>query len=95
MKWVVRGPRTGEQGLEPTVTELEVPSPGPGELVVEMAACGLCGTDLEKMRGEYTASMPVIGHEAVGTVAAVGRGVKAFRAGDRVFPHHHVPDYTC
>ena len=95
MKSVVLGPRAGEQGLEPTVTELEVPSPGPGELVVEMAACGLCGTDLEKMRGEYTASMPVIGHEAVGTVAAVGRGVKAFRAGDRVFPHHHVPDYTC
>ena len=77
------------------VVESEVPSPAPGEMVVAMAACGLCGTDLEKMRGEYTASMPVIGHEAVGTVAAVGEGVGGFRAGDRVFPHHHVPDYSC
>ena len=63
--------------------------------MVKMAACGMCGTDLEKMRGEYTASMPVIGHEAVGEIAAVGKGVKSLRTGDRVFPHHHVPDYTC
>lgn len=77
------------------MSELDVPSPGPGDLVVRMSACGLCGTDLEKMRGEYTASLPVVGHEAVGTVSAVGRGVKGFAEGDRVFPHHHVPDYTC
>ncbi|MDG7007148.1 MAG: alcohol dehydrogenase catalytic domain-containing protein [Nitrososphaerota archaeon] len=95
MKSVVLRPRSGEQSLEPTVTESEVPAPGAGELVVRMAACGLCGTDLEKMRGEYTASMPVIGHEAVGTVAAVGKGAGGFRVGDRVFPHHHVPDYSC
>jgi L-iditol 2-dehydrogenase len=64
-------------------------------LVVRMAASGLCGTDLEKMRGQYTASMPVLGHEAVGVVTAVGEGVGGFKAGDRVFPHHHVPDYEC
>ena len=77
------------------VTELEPPVPGRGEMVVEMKACGLCGTDIEKIRGEYTASLPVIGHEAVGTVAAVGEGVAGFRVGDRVFPHHHVPCYEC
>ncbi|MDE1854184.1 MAG: alcohol dehydrogenase catalytic domain-containing protein [Thaumarchaeota archaeon] len=60
-----------------------------------MAACGLCGTDLEKMRGEYTASAPVVGHEAVGTISAVGVGVSGYRVGERVFPHHHVPDYSC
>jgi len=60
-----------------------------------MKACGLCGTDLEKIRGEYTASAPVIGHEAVGLVEVMGRGTEGFEEGDRVFPHHHVPDYTC
>jgi len=72
-----------------------VPVPGPGELVVRMEACGFCGTDLEKMRGEYTASMPLLGHEAVGVVSAVGKGVSSFKRGDRVFPHHHVPCYEC
>jgi L-iditol 2-dehydrogenase len=47
------------------------------------------------MRGEYTASMPVLGHEAAGVVSAVGDGVTTFREGDRVFPHHHVPCYDC
>jgi L-iditol 2-dehydrogenase len=95
VKSVVLKPRPGGRGLEPTIVESDNPSPGPGEIIVRMGACGLCGTDLEKMRGEYTASMPVIGHEAVGTVTAAGKGVKGFRAGDRVFPHHHVPDYSC
>lgn len=83
------------KGLKPELTEVEAPVPSPGELVVDMKACGLCGTDLEKIRGEYTASMPVVGHEAVGVVSAVGAGVAGFRVGDRVFPHHHVPCYEC
>jgi L-iditol 2-dehydrogenase len=77
------------------VGERAVPEIGEGEILVKMEACGLCGTDLEKMRGEYTAAMPVLGHEAVGTVAEVGPGVEGFREGDRVFPHHHVPCYEC
>jgi len=77
------------------VVEMDLPVAGPGEMVVAMKACGLCGTDLEKIRGEYTASMPVIGHEAVGTVSALGDEVEGFRVGDRVFPHHHVPCYEC
>lgn len=75
--------------------ELEKPVPGPGGLVVRMEACGLCGTDIEKIRGEYTAAMPVLGHEAVGTIVAVGEGVEGFREGDRIFPHHHVPCRSC
>jgi L-iditol 2-dehydrogenase len=82
-------------GLRPELVESDVPAPGPGELVVKMEACGLCGTDLEKMRGEYTASMPLLGHEAAGVITAVGEGVAGLKEGERVFPHHHVPCYEC
>ena len=77
------------------VEEVTRPEAGYGELVVEMKACGLCGTDVEKIRGEYTASMPVLGHEAVGVVASVGKGTTGFKEGDRVFPHHHISCGSC
>ncbi len=77
------------------VSEVPVPDIGVGELLVEMKACGLCGTDIEKARGEYTAALPVLGHEAVGVVASVGEGVVNIREGDRVFAHHHVPCHEC
>ena len=70
------------------------PLAGDGELVVRMAACGVCGTDLEKLRGHYQ-SAGRIGHEPVGTVASVGAHVDGYREGDRVFVHHHVPCLTC
>ena len=95
MKSVVLKPRDGTGPPEPILADVDVPVAGRGELVVKMEACGLCGTDLEKMRGEYTASMPLLGHEAAGVVAQVGEGVSGFREGDRVFPHHHVPCYEC
>ncbi len=95
MKSVVLEPGPGGSHLKARLVEVKDQVPGPGELVVGMEACGLCGTDLEKIRGEYTASMPRIGHEAVGRVASVGEGVVEFKAGDPVFPHHHVPCYEC
>jgi L-iditol 2-dehydrogenase len=70
------------------------PSAGPGEIVVELAACGVCGTDLEKLRGNYRTA-GILGHEPAGRVAQVGAGVERFRPGDRVFVHHHVPCYAC
>lgn len=79
----------------PVVRDVAKPTLQAGELLVAMQACGLCGSDLEKIQGEYTAAPPVIGHEAVGTVAAVGAGLSEFSEGDRVFPHHHVPCYAC
>lgn len=75
--------------------EVPRPSAGAGELLVEMKACGLCGSDLEKMEGEYTAAPPVLGHEAVGVVVDVGAEAAGFEVGQRVFPHHHVPCYDC
>lgn len=77
------------------MVEQPVPKPSDGEILVRLGCCGLCGTDLEKIQGSYTASMPIIGHEAVGTVAECGPGVTAVSVGDRVFPHHHVPCYEC
>jgi L-iditol 2-dehydrogenase len=94
VKSIVLTPAGGGHGYVPKLVESDEPHPGTGELTVSMAACGLCGTDLEKMRGEYTASTPVVGHEAVGVVKEAN-GVEGVSAGDRVFPHHHVPDYEC
>ncbi|MCI4345137.1 MAG: alcohol dehydrogenase catalytic domain-containing protein [Thermoplasmata archaeon] len=76
------------------IEERPAPTPGPGELVVTLAACGICGTDLEKLRGNYRTA-GILGHEAVGSVDALGEGVEKFHVGDRVFVHHHVPCYAC
>ncbi len=77
-----------------SVEDRPQPEAGPGEVVVTMAACGICGSDLEKVKGNYRATQ-VIGHEPVGTVAAVGAGVTGLAVGARVFAHHHVPCYAC
>jgi L-iditol 2-dehydrogenase len=82
-------------GWRAELTEVGVPAIGPRELLVAMKACGLCGTDVEKLRGRYTASMPVLGHEAVGVVVSKGSDVVGYEEGDRVFPHHHVPCKLC
>jgi len=76
------------------VKEVERPSPGRGEVLVEMMCCGICGTDLEKVRGD-SVTPPVLGHEVVGRVSSLGEGVTGLRAGDRVFTHHHAPCYEC
>jgi L-iditol 2-dehydrogenase len=70
------------------------PTAGPGEIVVTLAACGVCGTDLEKLRGNYRTA-GVLGHEPVGRVTEVGPDVPELRVGDRVFAHHHVACGTC
>jgi L-iditol 2-dehydrogenase len=66
-----------------------------GDVLVKMRACGLCGSDLEKIYGEYGMSSGRLGHEPAGQVIAVGDTVKDFRPGDRVFIHHHVACYSC
>lgn len=77
-----------------TLADRPAPTAGEGELVVAMAACGVCGTDLEKLRGHYQPGGR-IGHEPVGVIAAVGPHVDGYREGDRVFVHHHVPCLNC
>ena len=65
---------------------IAVRDPGPGEVLVRVAACGVCRTDLHVADGELTRpKLPlVLGHEVVGRVEAVGPGVERFRAGERV-----------
>jgi len=60
--------------------------PGPGEIALDVTACGVCRTDLQLCRGELAPHrMPIIpGHQAVGRIAAVGQGVSQWRTGDRV-----------
>jgi propanol-preferring alcohol dehydrogenase len=65
--------------------ERAVPEPGPGELVVEVSACGVCRTDLHIADGDLKAPLPVVpGHEIVGRVTALGAGVQSFAVGERV-----------
>ena len=80
---------------ELVVTEIPTPTPGPGELVIKMLACGICGTDRHILVGEYPAKMPlVLGHEFGGTVTAVGEGVD-FKIGDLVSVDPNIICGTC
>jgi L-iditol 2-dehydrogenase len=76
------------------IVELPVPQIGPGELLVQMRACGLCASDV--MEWYMRPRAPLYpGHEPVGVVAEVGEGVQQFSAGQRIFIHHHVPCMVC
>ncbi|MDT0345977.1 zinc-dependent alcohol dehydrogenase family protein [Streptomyces litchfieldiae] len=67
------------------VTTVPDPAPGPADIVVKVAACGLCGTDLHIREGEFAPRLPLVpGHEFAGEVVALGREVNALAVGDRV-----------
>ncbi|MEM3109031.1 MAG: zinc-dependent dehydrogenase, partial [Candidatus Bathyarchaeia archaeon] len=76
------------------VDEVPVPEVSSGEILVRMKACGVCGTDVEKMHGKFI-TPPRLGHEVTGEVVEVGDKVEDVQVGDRVFVHHHVPCYKC
>jgi len=70
---------------EVAIVTVDDPTPGPRDVVVEVAACGLCGTDLHILQGEFAPTLPVIpGHEFAGTVAAVGAEVTGLTEGTPV-----------
>jgi len=67
------------------LVERPVPEPGPGEILVEVAACGVCRTDLHVADGDIKGPLPIVpGHEIVGRIAALGERVIGFGHGDRV-----------
>jgi len=76
------------------IVDLPVPEIGPGELLIQLRACGICASDV--MEWYMRPRAPLYpGHEPVGTVAAQGDGVQQFTVGQRVFFHHHVPCMLC
>src|SRR6185437_352894 len=68
------------------ITEQPKPQVGEAELLIRVAACGICGSDVHGYDGSTGRRLPpiVMGHEAAGVVEEVGSGVSGFRAGDRV-----------
>lgn len=78
-----------------SINEAEHPVLSSGDILVQMHACGICGSDLEKVFGEYGQPSMRLGHEPAGIILDVGPNVVSFKKGDRVFTHHHVPCYSC
>ncbi|HOB50908.1 MAG TPA: zinc-binding dehydrogenase [Mycobacterium sp.] len=66
--------------------DVPIPQPGPGEVLVKVAFCGICHSDLSLINGTFPAQRPVVtqGHEASGTIAELGEGVTGWSVGDRV-----------
>ena len=76
------------------IKNIEKQSVGPGDILVKMRACGICGSDVEKVFGKYGQPSMRLGHEPAGTIAEVGSEISNFSVGDRVFTHHHVACYS-
>jgi L-iditol 2-dehydrogenase len=74
-----------------------VPRIGPGELLVQVAACGVCPTDIKKIQHGTVPPPRIFGHETAGVISRLGPGVSdlGWKIGDRVALHHHVPCLDC
>jgi propanol-preferring alcohol dehydrogenase len=67
------------------LSDMPVPQPGPGEILVKISACGVCHTELDEIEGRLTPQLPVIpGHEIIGVVEVQSEGTTTFKTGDRV-----------
>lgn len=74
--------------------EIPVPEAGPDELLVQMHACGICGSDVLEWYRIKRAPL-VLGHEMTGEIVEAGKNVERYKVGDRVFVSHHIPCNTC
>jgi len=77
------------------VETVPVPTIGPGELLIKVATCGICGTDLKKIHMGSHSAPRIFGHEMAGTIVQVGEGVTKYQVGQRVMTFHHVPCGEC
>ena len=85
MAQTVRGVISRKKGEPVELVDVVIPDPGPGEVVVDVIACGVCHTDLHYREGGINDEFPfLLGHEAAGIVEAVGEGVENVAPGDFV-----------
>jgi D-arabinose 1-dehydrogenase-like Zn-dependent alcohol dehydrogenase len=81
------------------IEDVPIPEPGPGEVLVKVAYCGICHSDLSLIDGVFggpgTPDVITQGHEASGTIAAIGPGVVGWEVGDRVIPAAGRPCGVC
>jgi len=78
------------------IADLPFPHPGENEVLIQVMASGICGTDIHILRGEYLGDYPVIpGHEFSGVIEQVGNGVTRFHAGDRVAVEPNIACDNC
>jgi L-iditol 2-dehydrogenase len=77
------------------VEEVPVPEIAEGEVLLRVAACGICGTDIKKIHHGFVRPPQILGHEIAGTVVKVGAGVTRWKPGDRAVSFHHVPCGGC
>ncbi len=81
------------QGIR--VEDRPIPSIGPGEVLLKVRACGICGTDVLKVTRSLPKNPVVLGHELVGDILETGEGIGRLQKGDRVVVAHHVPCGEC
>jgi L-iditol 2-dehydrogenase len=72
-----------------------VPEIGEGEVLIRVAACGICGTDVKKVQHGLVTPPQILGHEIAGTIVQTGAGVERWSVGDRVISFHHIPCGAC
>ncbi len=77
------------------VEQVPVPNIAEGEVLIRVAACGICGTDIKKIKQGFVPPPQIFGHEVSGTIVTVGRGVRRWKPGDRVVSFHHIPCGAC
>lgn len=77
------------------VETVPVPRIGAGDLLVRVAACGVCPTDIKKIHHGTVTPPRIFGHETSGTIVKLGARVRGFRVGERVALHHHIPCLDC
>ncbi len=75
--------------------QVPVPDIGGGEVLIRVAVCGICGTDIKKIQHGFVSPPQIFGHEVAGTVVEVGPGVREWKPGDRVVSFHHIPCGDC
>lgn len=77
------------------IESVPVPRIGKGELLIKVATCGICGTDLKKIHMGSHSAPRIFGHEMAGVIVETGDGVEGYSVGDRVMTFHHVPCGEC